>query len=186
MSDYKKVADLTPEQRAHRLNLTTLSQIRWAMKKKGLNPDDPPVLRDYVRNHCQRKTYDRLFDLNQQIPTPTGKHARTEVRETGLANPYSQNTGPLAIICTVNLGMDSISFDKIRNEITARIGTLDVHVQVDDKELAEISAKIKKQLQDALHCEDVSPFEALWLIADLCKRNCEAVEALLEEVKKRG
>lgn len=189
MSDYKKVSTLTPEQRAYRTKLTTLSQIRWAMKKKGLDPDDPAVLKDYVLNHCQSKTYDRLFRIPLNFTaTDTGKKAQTKVIETGLASPGAQqNTVQPNILCTVNVGLvlDSESLDKLHKEITAKLGTLDVHLKLDNKEIAEISALLKEQIKGALQCEDVSPFEALWLIADQCRKTCTGIEVLIEEVKKR-
>lgn len=177
MSTYKKVADLTPEKRAQNLKIHTRSQVRWMMKKEGLDPNDLTVMKDYVNRRCQRKIYYRLYPEGDK--TPVAPQKTTPAAENGLFY-----TPPL-IVCTVGLTLDPVPLDAIRNEITAQLGTLDVHLKVDDKEIAEISARLKKQLREALHCEDVSPFEALWLIADLCKKTCVAVEKLLEEVKKR-
>jgi len=175
----KKVA-LTPEENQRRKIQAAHSSTRYYAKLKGINPNDPAALKEFTLAHCRASTG---YLYPGWTATPTGKQVRAS--DSVIPKVAPDPAHPVMIL-TVDIALDQVSLDAANKELVAKLGTLDVHVKVDDKEVEEIADRIKKQLQEALKCEDVSPFEALWLIADLCKKNGETMEKLLQEVKKRG
>ncbi len=140
------------------------------------HPDVPDKIKDQIRAAegeaaCQKHVADmskgvQKYSKSTEIIIPV----RFDLDTDAIKEKIAEYTGILKVGCECDLSPIIEAAKKI--ESMAAI-PLTLSLQVDPRDIERVKDRIKTELHDALQQKDVSPFEALWYIAD-CQKECLA------------